>query len=279
MNTRRSPADYIDTDSQFVPVDDLNVHYKRSGHGPALLLLHGSGSSLQTFDRVAAELGADVDVIRPDLPGFGLTGPRADRDYSLRAFVDTVARFLDAIGVTSAVVCGNSLGGNIAWNLALDHPERVRGLVLVNATGFPDKSLPLSFRLARNPIGRRLMPGLLSPMATARNLRTIVGPGSKNIVDDQLVDRVYAMMTRPGNQQAFIDFANTGQPDRTGQLSEITAPTLVLRSANIDGQHFTERIVGARDKVNTATGHLIPDEDPTWLADCLREFIIQLEDR
>ncbi|MFI9412835.1 alpha/beta fold hydrolase [Nocardia gamkensis] len=268
---RRAAEDYIDPDSRFAIVERRNIHYKRAGTGSPVLLLHGSGSSLHCFDQVVAGL-ADFDVIRPDLPGFGLTGPRGDRDYRIAAFTETIAAFLDAIGVAKVSVVGNSLGGNIAWNFALDYAHRVDKLVLINATGYPGKSLPLALRLARNPIGRVLIRRLSSRSATERNLRSAVG-ARKSVVDDAMVDRAYAMLTRPGNQQAFIDFANTEQIDRTAEIPAIGAPTLVLRSASIDGQYFGRDITGSLERVHPSGGHLLPDEDPEWVASALVDFL------
>ncbi|MGW6622035.1 alpha/beta fold hydrolase [Nocardia sp. NPDC055002] len=269
--TRRAAEDYIDSDSRFAVVEGRNIHYKRAGTGSPVLLLHGSGSSLHCFDQVVAGLPA-FDVIRPDLPGFGLTGPRGDRDYRIAAFTETIAAFLDAIGVTTVSVVGNSLGGNIAWNFGLDYAQRLDKLVLINATGYPGKSLPLALRLARNPIGRVLIRHLSSRSATERNLRSAVG-ARKSVVDDAMVDRAYAMLTRPGNQQAFIDFANTEQIDRTAKIPDIGAPTLVLRSASIDGQYFGRDITGSLEHVHPSGGHLLPDEDPAWVAEAVSDFL------
>ncbi|WP_433760345.1 alpha/beta fold hydrolase [Nocardia sp. CA-135398] len=272
MSRRAAADDYIDPDSRFAIVEGHNIHYKRAGTGPSVLLLHGSGSSLHCFDPVAAALSSSFDVIRPDLPGFGLTGPRADRDYRIQTYAKTVAAFLDAIAVSKASVVGNSLGGNIAWNFALDYPRRVDRLVLINATGYPGKSLPLAMRLARNPAGRVLMRKLSSRSATASNLRSAVG-SRKSVVDDAMVDRVYAMLTRPGNQEAFIDFSNTEQIDRTAEIPAIAASTLVLRSASIDGQYFTRDIPGSLERIHPSGGHLLPDEDPEWVASALLNFL------
>jgi pimeloyl-ACP methyl ester carboxylesterase len=269
---RRVADDYIDADSRFTTVEGLNVHYKRAGAGPAVLLLHGSGSSLHSFDRVAALLSSSFDVIRPDLPGFGLTGPRPDRDYRIQRYAKTTAALLDSLGVQVASVVGNSLGGNIAWNLALDHSLRVHRLVLINATGYPDKSLPLGLRLARHPLTRMLLRRMASRSAIKRSLQSAVGAGS-TIVDECMVDRVQAMMMRPGNQAAFIDFANTDQIDRTGQISQITAPTLILRSDTIDGQHFARDIPGSREAIYVGGGHLLPEEAPEWVENAIRDFL------
>ncbi len=273
MKTRRVADDYIDPDSRFTTVEGLNVHYKRAGAGPAVLLLHGSGSSLHSFDRVTALLSSSFDVIRPDIPGFGLTGPRPDRDYRIQTFAETVAAFLDALGVQVAAVVGNSLGGNIAWNLALDDPQRVQRLVLINSTGYPDKSLPLGLRLARNPLTRMLLRRLTTRSAIERSLRSAVGTGS-TIVDENMVDRVHAMMMRPGNQAAFIDFANTNQVDRTGEIPQIAAPTLILRSDTIDGQHFARDLPASRELSYARGGHLLPEEAPEWVANAIRDFLV-----
>ncbi|MFG3720947.1 alpha/beta fold hydrolase [Streptomyces massasporeus] len=259
-------------DSRFVAVEGLQIHYKRAGRGPALVLLHGSASSLQHFDRAAALLSDSFDVIRPDLPGFGLTGPRKDRDYRVPAYVATVADFLEALGVPRYAVAGNSLGGNIAWNLALDHPERLTGLVLVNATGYPEKEMPAGMRLTRHPLLRPVLRRVMPRGAIERSLRSNVGSHS-TIVDDAMVDRAYQLMSRPGNRSAFVDFCNTDQPDRSAQIPRITTPTLVLRSAGIDGQHFTRDIPDAEELVHPHSGHLLPEEEPQWVSDAIAKFL------
>ncbi|MHC3471014.1 alpha/beta fold hydrolase [Streptomyces sp. 7R007] len=259
-------------DSRFVAVDGLRMHYKRAGRGPALVLLHGSASSLQHFDRAVDLLSEAFDVIRPDLPGFGLTGPRKDRDYRIPTYAATVAGFLKELGVPRYAVAGNSLGGNIAWNLALDHPERLTGLVLVNATGYPEKAVPTGMRLTRNPLLRPLLRRVMPRGAIERNLRSNVGPRS-TIVDDAMVDRAHQLMSRPGNRSAFVDFCNTDQPDRSAQIPRITVPTLVLRSHGIDGQHFARDIPGAEELVHPDGGHLLPEEEPQWVADAIAKFL------
>jgi pimeloyl-ACP methyl ester carboxylesterase len=256
-------------------VDGLRVHYRRAGHGPALLLLHGSTSSLEHFDRAAAVLQNDFDVIRPDLPGFGLTGARADRDYHIRTYATTIAGFMAQLGIDRYAVAGNSLGGNVAWNLALDYPDHVRALVLVNATGYPEKTLPLGMRLARNPVVGRLMQTWMPRRLVEGGLRQAVGPQS-TIVTGAMVDRVHKLWSYDGNRGAFVDFVNTDQPDRTAELPRIQAPTLVLRSAGIDGQHFARDIPGACEAINPGTGHLLPEEDPAWFAERVSAFLRDL---
>jgi pimeloyl-ACP methyl ester carboxylesterase len=264
----------VHADSRFADVDGMQIHYKRSGTGPTAVLLHGSASSLYGVEAVAQRLWGSFDVIRPDLPGFGVTGPRPDRDYRVTTYAATLARFLDTIGVERCAVVGNSLGGNIAWNLALDHPEHLHltGLVLINATGYPDKHLPAAMALARNPVVGQLLRRFMPRRAVERSLRQAVGPNS-DIVDDAMVDRAHRLWNRAGNRSAFVDFLTTDQPDRSGEIPNIDVPTLVLRSADMDGQHFTHDIAGSVEKVHPDGGHLLPEEDPAWVADAITEFL------
>jgi pimeloyl-ACP methyl ester carboxylesterase len=168
-------------------------------------------------------------------------------------------------------VAGNSLGGNIAWNLAIEFPQKVQKLILMNATGYPEKSVPKALLMARNPLLRPLLRRWAPSGAAEQNLRSSVGPRMQ--VDQALVDRVTTMMNRPGNRSAFIDFANTDQSDRSGRIPEITAPTLVLRGDLIDGQHYRRDIPGSREVVLTGVGHLMPEEAPIEVCEAIRSHL------
>jgi pimeloyl-ACP methyl ester carboxylesterase len=269
-------SDDIDVhpNSRFAAVDGMRIHYKRAGTGPTVVLLHGSASSLYGVEAVAQRLWGSFDVIRLDLPGFGVTGPRPDRDYRITTYAATLARFLDVIGVERCAVVGNSLGGNIAWNLALDHPDylQLTGLVLINATGYPDKELPAAMALARNPVVGQLLRRFMPRRAVERSLRQAVG-GNSDIVDAAMVDRAHRLWNRPGNRSAFVDFLTTDQPDRSTEIPSISVPTLVLRSADMDGQHFVRNIAGSVEEVHPDGGHLLPEEDPAWVAGAITQFL------
>jgi pimeloyl-ACP methyl ester carboxylesterase len=190
-----------------------------------------------------------------------MTGPRPDRDYHIRTYSEFVGHFMSALQVARYAVAGNSLGGNIAWNLALDHPEQVTGLVQINATGYPEKSLPAGMRVARNSLVRAVLRRWIPRKAVRRSLTQAVGRES-TIVDDAMVGRVHRLWNHPGNRSAFVDFVNTDQPDRSAEISRIAAPTLVLRRAGMDGQHFARDIANSRELVHPHGGHLLNEEDP-----------------
>jgi pimeloyl-ACP methyl ester carboxylesterase len=261
----------LELGSSYWSVAGMRVRYLREGAGPVIVLLHGSGSSLDAFDAVARRLRDRCEVVRLDLPGFGLTGPRADRDYRIGAYTRFLDGVLGELGIGSAVLVGNSLGGNIAWQYVLDFPDRVRGLVLVNATGYPEKSLPDAIRLARNPVIGQLLRRWGPRGAVARSLRQAAG--RTGVVDEVMIDRVHGIAGRPGNRGAFVDFANTDQVDRSHEISRVAVPTLVVRGDLIDGQHFARDIPGSRELILPGVGHLLPEEAPGELADAILSFV------
>ena len=103
----------------------------------AIVLLHGSNADLKTWQPWAENLREDFRVIRYDQRGHGLTGPAPDGGYSRDAFVDDLDLIADALDLDRFVLAGNSMGGSIAMGYAIEHPERLAGLVLVNASGAP----------------------------------------------------------------------------------------------------------------------------------------------
>jgi pimeloyl-ACP methyl ester carboxylesterase len=264
-NTMPAVSAYRDRQSRFISIDGMSIHYKREGKGPSIVLLHGSGSSLHCFDALVEDLKDKFELVRPDLPGYGITGPRKDRDYRIETYVSFVTKFVAALKINRFCLGGNSLGGNIAWNVALQHPELLTNLILMNATGYPEKSLPLAMRLARAPFGPFLIKRMLSRRATERNLRQLAGSGTPDL-DEKLIDRVHAFISSPGNLQAFIDFSRTDQVDRSLEIPSIKVPTLILRGDSVDGQHFARDIAGCREVIFSGAGRLLPDEIPHEIA-------------
>src|SRR5256885_8890214 len=100
--------------SRFVEMGDLRVHYRDEGDGPTLVLLHGTGSSLQTWDGWTEALRSKFRVVRMDLPGFALTGPSPNDDYRIETYVEFLEAFRKRLGLDAFALAGNSLGGIIA---------------------------------------------------------------------------------------------------------------------------------------------------------------------
>src|SRR6185436_3320145 len=120
--------------SQFAEIDGVRVHYQEKGSGPALVLIHGYGSSAYSWKDVLDPLARQFRVIAVDLKGFGFSA-KPEGDYTRRAQAALVIRLLDYLKIDRAMLCGNSMGGNVALNAARYYPQRVSALILVDSSG------------------------------------------------------------------------------------------------------------------------------------------------
>jgi len=256
--------------SKYIQVNGQNIHYRDEGQGAVLLLLHGTGSNLHTWQGWTDTLQKRYRVIRPDLPAFGLSGPSPDRDYSMAAYSTFLDAFLDALGVDSCAVAGNSLGGAIAWHYALDRPDRVRRLVLIDASGFPLNGQPsLGFKMAKTPLVKQLMTRVTPKSLFRKSLLEVYA--EPDLVTDSLVDLYFQSMLRQGNRQAFVDRVNTPSSKRIPELSQLAIPTLILWGGEDrwipakHGERFEQAIAGSELLVYPGVGHL-PQEEIPWLS-------------
>jgi pimeloyl-ACP methyl ester carboxylesterase len=254
--------------SRFVDVDGMQVHYRDEGSGPTVVLLHGTSSSLHTWDGWVSELSRRYRVVRFDLPAFGLTGPSPARDYGMDAYAGFVDHVTTRLGLGTFVLGGNSLGGRIAWHFAIVHPERIRGLVLVDAGGYRSTASgrPWAFRLAEHHMLPRILTRLDPRPLVVDGLRKSYGDPTR--IRPGVVDRYVELSLRPGNREAFIDRMQTDSPDDSARIASLRTPTLVLWGAKdrlIDpksAERFQHDIPGAKLVVYDDLGHIPMEEDP-----------------
>jgi pimeloyl-ACP methyl ester carboxylesterase len=132
-----TPRELADDDSQFINIHGLDIHVKRIGQGePVFVLLHGFAASLYSWQSVMEPLSQLGTVIAFDRPGFGLSEHpltwQGQNPYGPETQVQLVIELLDHFGVQQTILVGNSAGGTVAMQVALEHPERVSGLILAD---------------------------------------------------------------------------------------------------------------------------------------------------
>lgn len=277
-------AKYTSPASQFVALEPgLSVHVRDEGvpGAPVLVLIHGSNSSLHTWEPWVERLKSLYRVVSLDLPGHGLTGPHPQRDYSAAAFVSVVDRTMSKLGVPAFALAGNSMGGWVAWNYALAHPQRLTALVLVDAAGAPTtrpKSIPIGFRVVQSPIGRALGQYITPRSLIEQSLEQSVA--IKPIVNDPMVERYWDLLLYPGNRAATGDRARAKRiPATREQMARIATPTLVMWGAEDSlipvsaADWFATAIPGARKIVYPAIGHIPMEEAPDRSARDLEQFL------
>ena len=272
--------------SQFIAIDGMQVHLRDEGPKDdplPIVLIHGTSASLHTWEGWATALRGQRRVIRFDLPGFALTGPNRQNDYSVDAYVRFVTAVMDQLGVQRFVLAGNSLGGQVAWATAVALPQRVARLVLVDASGYPPESasvaptLPLGFRIARMPALRVLTQYTLPRSVVEKSVRNVYGDPAK--VTPELVDLYVDMTLRAGNRKALGRRMDQGYTGQLADLKALTMPTLILwggrdRLIPLEfGQRFARDIAGSRLVVFDDLGHVPHEEDPVRTVAVVKTFL------
>lgn len=269
--------------STFVEVAGMSVHLRDEGprDDPSpIVLLHGTSASLHTWEGWTRALAGERRVIRFDLPGFGLTGPAPDSDYTVERYARFTIAMLDRLGVRRCVLAGNSFGGHIAWVTALAAPERVERLILVDAGGYPPKStsVPIGFRIARVPVVNKLAQFTLPRSVVAASLRNVYGDPGK--VTPDLVDLYFAMTVREGNRRALAErFAQAVPGAMVERVPQIRQPTLILWGGRdrlippANAERFRRDIAGSRLVVFANLGHVPHEEDPAGTVAVVEQFL------
>lgn len=294
------PRQLADSDSRFVSLplgsDRLDVHYKESGDGePALLLLHGFGASLFSWQGVIEPLAASNRVIAYDRPAFGLTerpmreswgSPadwRAGIPYGSDAQAEMAITLLDELGVEDAVLVGHSAGGALAILAALDHPERVRALVLISPAVYGGGGNPAVQWLLGTPQLRRVGPLLVRRIGSSGLdvIRTAWHDPSRIPAD------TWAGYTAPLSTEnwdrALWELTVAGRRgDLETRLAELTLPVLVITGDDdrIVPTEQSIRLAGelpnAELLVIPACGHLAHEECPQPTLEAIARFLAAL---
>ena len=274
-----------DPASHFVDLPGgYHVHYQDEGSPdlPLLVLLHGYGDSFTSWESWVRELKTRRRLITVDFPGHGLTrSPAATvlRQDSLADFIDS---FAAALNLPKFAVAGNSMGGGVAWQLAVRHPQRVNALILVDAAGFPNEKppgeVPLAFKILRYPIGRAFLRNIDNRFLIREGLRTDVF--DKALITPAFVDRWAEFQRAPGHRAILMSVDLGGQPaDLAATLATISVPTLILwGEADVllepaSAHKFAAAIPGSKLITFPQVGHLPQIEIPARSAAAAAEFL------
>ena len=271
-------AQYAGPPSVFLDVAGIRLHVRDTGPraAPAVIFLHGFGSSLQTWEDWARDLERDHRVIRYDMPGFGLTGPDPSGDYTDGRSIAVLIALMDRLGAARASVVGNSMGGRIAWTFAALNPERIDKLVLVSPDGFASPGLEYGVK-PKVPLMVRALPYVLPSFM----LRASLAPAYANpdTVTDALFRRYRDMMLAPGVRGAIVDrMSQQILVDPAPLLERIEAPTLLMwgeKDGMIPFTNSADYLRALPDATLAALpgiGHLPQEEAPATVR-ILREFL------
>jgi len=270
----------------YVKVGKINTRYWVLGQGSPLLLIHGLGASCQYWRYNVRSLSEGCRIYAFDLPGFGRSDKKID-DYSLHFAGEFVAAFLDSQGVERASLVGNSLGGVVSLQFAVQYPQHLDKLVLVSSAGLASE-LPLSFRLLTIPLlGEFIAWAWGTRPGTKLTLRSIVY--HTRVIKDEFVNEMAELARLPGAKETLLSVARTGI-DLRGQnmvllepllqrLPEIDAPTLIIWGAQdpiipVAHAHIAHQMIrNSQLHIFDRCGHLPQIEKPEEFNRLVLDFL------
>ena len=282
------PEQLADADSQFIDLNNLRVHYKKAGEGePAFVLLHGFASSTYTWNRVLPEFAKRGATLAYDRPAFGLTARplpgewQNKNPYSPEANADLALALMDAQNMDKAILVGNSAGGAVAMDVALQNPERVQALILVDAAIYEGGGRPAWIApLLQLPQFQRLGPYLVRGIADSgiELLKTAYHDQSK------LTPETIAAYRKPLQTHnwdaALWQFTTAANPRQlAARLGELKMPVLVITGDDdrvvptANSVRLAREIPGAQLAVLSQCGHLPQEECPQAFMQAVNAFL------
>ncbi len=286
-----TPEALADSDSRFADVNGLRVHFKASGRGePALILLHGFLSSTFSWRDVQASLSAHGRAVSFDRPAFGLTSRPAagswtgTNPYSLAGQAELTVALMDHLGLDNAVLVGHSAGGTVALLTALEYPERVSGLVLVDPAVYVENRFPGWMAwLLRTPQMERLGPVL---MRSVQRWGTEFGEAAwyrPRGMTAEVLQGYTRPLALPEWDRALWEFFIAYQPSGLDQrLGEIDLPALVISGEQDvivpvqDSARLARSLPQAEFVILPECGHVPQEECPQAFLDAVNPFLSHL---
>ncbi|CAN5222849.1 alpha/beta hydrolase [soil metagenome] len=259
----------------YLSLNDINVYYETCGQGEPLLLIHGLGSSTRDWEPQVNSLAKHYQVIRFDLRGHGKTD-KPNAPYSISLFTQDTAQLIQALGLQSVSVVGHSLGGMIAFQLALDFPQSVKRLIIVNSSPaviFPTLKAHLKFYL------RFIDVKLFGMGHLSRNLAKAVFPHP----EQAKLRKVFVQRWRENDPKAYLNALRAFSGWNIMQrLPAIQCPTLIITADHdyspISFKEFYTKLISNGDLLVIKNSyHMTPADQPEALNQAILNFMSKID--
>lgn len=268
--------------SKFADIGGVKIHYQEKGAGTPIVLIHGYTSSVYSWKDEFEPLAEKYHVIAIDLKGFGFS-EKPDSDYSRRAQGEIVNGLLEYLKIEKAWVAGNSMGGETALNIALNHPEKVLGLILIDSAGvkIPGKETLAPWYLQVPFLGQALTSlALTSDKLVREGLKKSFFDDSK--ISDERVSFYYQPLKTKGGQLAAREARlQSFLYPVEDEINKINAPTLIIHGADDElipleaGRKMNSLIKNSKLVVFENCGHIPQEEMPDKVLIEMTNFIGQ----
>lgn len=284
-----SEQDFVDPDSQFIEINGVNIHYKEAGVGErTFILLHPFGGSTYSWREVMDEFAQYGKVIAYDRPAFGLTerplpGEWEENPYGMKANVEILRELLDSMGVEKTVLVGNSAGGGVAVAFALEYPERIDELILVDpgvgggrGPQFPAWALPIMW----TPQMRHLGPLMMRDYQESLPRTLERGWFDQTKLTNEIRERHLQILKIKNWDKAFYELTFApAYPELRPLLPNLTVPVLVVAGQEdrlIRSWYFeavATEIPEATLNLIPQCGHMPQEECPTEFMEVVLKYL------
>ncbi len=277
--------------SHFVEVDGATIHYQEFGDAanPTLVLIHGFSASTYVWKTVAPML-ADLHfhVVAVDLLGYGYSDKPSAFDYTIGSQARMIERLMDRLGIGRATVIGSSYGGAIAATVALDYPERVEKLVLVDSVINDDQRENLLLKLAAIPlIGEFITPFLIDSKTFLKyRMQSTIAPANHHLITRERIEAVRRPLSAADGHRSLLRTTRNWDACRIEQDANlINQPTLIIWGEEDtvipirNGEKLSDEILNSRFIVLKNCGHVPQEEKPERFVQLVTEFCLDKKGR
>ncbi len=274
-----------DEDSEFIQLNGLDIHVKRSGQGqPVFVLLHGFAANLYTWHNISPALSQLGSLIAYDRPGFGLSARPLDWEgqnpYSPTAQIGLLSSLLDHFGVTQTILVGNSAGGTIAMQSALAFPERVSAMVLIDPAVYHGMGTPAWLRpVLATPQMRRLGPLFTRQLLSHEHDLIKLAWHDPSLLSAEMEQYYLKSFSVENWDKALWEFTLASQPSNLRErLDQLTMPVLVITGDDdrivptADHKQLARDLPNASLCVITDAGHVPHEEKPLEVLAAISQF-------
>jgi pimeloyl-ACP methyl ester carboxylesterase len=261
---------------KFTTINGLSIRYHDEGNGSAIVMIHGMFASLYSFQEWSAVLSKNYRTVSFDLPGFGFSDSPKE-EISMQGYCDFVDALFEQLDLTEVILCGNSLGGWIAWEYAWRHPDKVKKLVLLAPAGFISKwNMPIPVYFARMGL-LKLLNVLVTKKTIHLALKTVY-QNSKRIKKES-INHYHSVVKRKENIDHITRMTKIKPINNTSHLCEITKPVLLIwgeKDRWIPVKNlakFTSKLPDCTVVTSTTWGHCPQEEAPEETLVHLAQFL------
>ena len=269
--------------SQFIKVNNRNIHYLTAGEGEPILLLHGWPTSAFLWRKMMPVLSEKYQVIAIDLPGFGKSEKKVEDSYSFRYYEEILSGFIKQLGLEKLTLGIHDLGGPLGLFWAIQNPNKVKRLILFNTLVYPQFSRAVKlFGLATR------LPFLKDKLTSPKGIMNVMFFGihqKKALRREAILEYQSPFKTKPQRKVLLKTVQNlhkNGFKEIEAKLTEFKIPTLIIYGENDRILPNVAQTV-SRVKVDIPhaqvvslpnCGHFLQEEEPEKISEIILDFMV-----